>query len=186
MGQYLNETMEPALYRLMKNKGYDLVPYVNFDHREKVEKGWEAFWDAPRYSSGYAALWNTFAFMPETHMLKPYYQRVQSTYELMSSFIEFASAERQKILELRALAKEEVSRRETFTVCWQPDHTQSTTITFKGYESGYKPSEVSGLLRLYYDPTKPYTLQVPFYNNYKPAAVVSKPKAYIIRRAGGR
>jgi len=180
MGQYLNETMEPALYRLMKNKGYDLVPYVNFDHREKVEKGWEAFWDAPRYSSGYAALWNTFAFMPETHMLKPYYQRVQSTYELMSSFIEFASAERQKILELRALAKEEVSRRETFTVCWQPDHTQSTTITFKGYESGYKPSEVSGLLRLYYDPTKPYTLQVPFYNNYKPAAVVSKPKAYII------
>ncbi|MCH5689726.1 hypothetical protein LWM68_39175 [Niabella sp. W65] len=62
MGQYLNETMEPALYRLMKNKGYDLVPYVNFDHREKVEKGWEAFWDAPRYSSGYAALWNTFAF----------------------------------------------------------------------------------------------------------------------------
>lgn len=61
MGKYLNEVMEPALYSSMKRKGYDLVPYVNFDHRDKVEKGWEAFWDTPRYSSGYAALWNTFA-----------------------------------------------------------------------------------------------------------------------------
>ncbi len=180
MGQYLNEVMEPALYSSMKKKGYDLVPYVNFDHRDKVEKGWDAFWDAPRYSSGYAALWHTFAFVPETHMLKPYLQRVQSTYGLMQSFIEFAGAEQQQILELRARAKEEVIKRDSFTVGWKLDKAKSRMITFKGYESGYKPSEVSGLPRLYYDRSKPYTLQVPFYNQYQPVTIVNKPKAYII------
>lgn len=180
MGKYLNEVMEPALYSSMKKKGYDLVPYVNFDHRDKVEKGWGAFWDAPRYSSGYATLWNTFAFVPETHMLKPYTQRVQSTYELMRSFIEFAGIEQRKILELRARAKEEVIRKNSFTIGWQLDKARSTMITFKGYESGYKPSEISGLPRLYYDRTKPYTLQVPFYNWYESVTVVNKPNAYII------
>ena len=29
MGEYMNKEFEPALYRLMKEKGYDLVPYVN-------------------------------------------------------------------------------------------------------------------------------------------------------------
>lgn len=180
MGRYLNEVMEPALYSSMKNKGYDLVPYVNFDHRDKVENGWEAFWDAPRYSSGYAALWNTFAFMPETHMLKPYLQRVQSTYGLMRSFIELAGTERRRILELRAFAKNEVTKRDSFTVGWKLDKAKSKLITFKGYESGYKPSEVSGLPRLYYDRTKPYTVQVPFYNQYQSVTVINKPKAYII------
>jgi len=180
MGQYLNEVMEPALYSSMKKKGYDLVPYVNFDHRDKVEKGWNAFWDAPRYSSGYAALWHTFAFMPETHMLKPYPQRVQSTYALMKSFIEFAGAEQQKILELRSLAKEKTNKQESFSIGWELDKTRPAMIEFKGYESTYKPSEISGLQRLYYDRTKPYTVKVPFYNNYQSAAVVEKPNAYII------
>lgn len=98
----------------------------------------------------------------------------------MASFIEFAGAEQQKILQLRARAKEEVIKRDAFTVGWQLDKAQSTLITFKGFESGYKPSEVSGLPRLYYDRTKPYTLQVPFYNKYQPVTVLNKPRAYII------
>jgi hypothetical protein len=29
MGDFLNKQFEPALFNLMKQKGYDLVPYVN-------------------------------------------------------------------------------------------------------------------------------------------------------------
>ena len=78
MGDYLDKEFEPALYTLMKEKGYDLVPYVN-SFGDTPEDGWPEYWDSPRYSSGYATLWNSFAFMPETHMLKPYEQRVRST-----------------------------------------------------------------------------------------------------------
>ena len=56
------------------------------------ERNWTAFYDAPRYSSGYAALFQTMAFMPETHMLKPYPQRVEATYQLMVTMMEFATA----------------------------------------------------------------------------------------------
>ena len=89
MGEWLNKTFEPAVYKSMKAKGYDLLPYVN-NFSDSPENGWSAYWDGPRYSSGYASLWNTFAFVPETHMLKPYQQRVEATYQLMVTMMEFA------------------------------------------------------------------------------------------------
>src|SRR6266513_5398469 len=67
MGEYLNKEFEPALYISMKQKGYDLVPYVNA-FGDTPENGWSEYWDSPRYSSGYSTLWQTFAFVPETHM----------------------------------------------------------------------------------------------------------------------
>ena len=62
MGAYLHDTFEPALYTAMKAKGYDLIPYVNIGG-DKPEKGWNQFWDSPRYTSGYATLWSSFAFV---------------------------------------------------------------------------------------------------------------------------
>ena len=67
-----------------------MVPYVNI-FGGLPEQGWPEFFDTPRYSSGFAALWNTFGFITETHMLKPFRKRVESTYALMESFIEFTT-----------------------------------------------------------------------------------------------
>jgi hypothetical protein len=53
-------------------------------------------------------------------------------------------------------------------------------VLFKGYEAGYKPSEVSGLPRLYYDRSKPYEKQLPYFNFYTPKITIEKPMAYII------
>lgn len=53
-------------------------------------------------------------------------------------------------------------------------------VAFKGYEAGHKPSEVSGLPRLYYDRSKPFEKQVPVYNYYKVQKFIPKPLAYII------
>jgi hypothetical protein len=57
---------------------------------------------------------------------------------------------------------------------------------FKGYTAGYKTSEVSGLRRLYYDETKPYTKTIKYYDNYKVSATADKPIAYIIPQAWGK
>jgi len=179
MGSYLNKVFEPAIYDLMKKKGWDLVPYVNH-FGETPDKGWTEFWDSPRYSSGYATLWNSFAFVPETHMLKPYDQRVHSTRDLMKSFIEFAGQNGNKITQLRREAKELVRTKTQFPLKWKIDMTQSTPINFKGYEAGKKPSEVSGLMRLWYDRNRPYEKTVPFYNTYVDTFSISRPKAYII------
>ncbi len=180
MGEFLNKEMEPAIYSAMKAKGYDLIPYVNFFGGRKVEDGWSCFWDAPRYSSGYAALWNTFSFMPETHMLKPYDQRVHSTHALMQSFIEFTAQHSATIQQLRNTAIQTSINQQQFPVKWVQDRSQPATITFYGYESGNKNSEISGLPRLYYDRSKPFTKAIPYYNRYNPVAYIEKPVAYIL------
>ena len=180
LGNYLNKTMEPAIYSLMKKKGYDLVPYVNHSGDNTPDVGWAEFWDSPRYSSGFAMLWNTFAFMPETHMLKPYKQRVEADIALMKSFIEFASANSKQIVQMREEARQKVSNQIQFPLHWKIDSTHPSQIVFKGYEAGKRTSEVSHLPVLFYDRTKPFTKTIPFYSYYKPDAFIAKPKAYII------
>src|SRR5688572_12921162 len=179
MGNFMTNVFEPGLYQSMKQKGYDLVPYVNH-FGETPEKGWTEFWDSPRYSSGYASLWNSFAFVPETHMLKPYKQRVESTLALMESFIEFASVNHATIISLRSQAKKRIQSMNYFPMAWKSDKTKFKEITYKGFASIRNPSEVSGLPRLFYDRNKPYEIRVPFYNVYRDTFSIPKPEAYII------
>jgi hypothetical protein len=179
MGDYLHTQFEPGLYKLMKEKGFDLVPYVDFAG-QTPESGMEAYFDGPRYSSGYATLWHTFAFVPETHMLKPYNQRVEATKALMESFIAFTAANSTAIHQLREQTKKNVVTQTSFPISWKLDTTKADQVTFKGYEAGYKPSEVSGLPRLYYDRSKPYEKQIKYYNSYTTRTALNKPLAYVI------
>lgn len=179
MGEYIDSEFEPAVYSLMKEKGFDLVPYVNA-FSDKPENGWPEYWDSPRYASGYAALWHTFSFVPETHMLKPYKQRVESTYALMKSFVEFTASNSNRIRELRDQTKNRVSYQAEFPVNWSLDRSRFKEVLYKGYESGQKPSEVSGLPRLYYDRNKPFEKKIKIFNHYTVKKTVRKPEAYII------
>lgn len=185
MGVYLHETFEPMIYADMKKHGYDMVPYVNH-FGSTPEKGWQAFYESARFASGLAALFQTYAFVPETHMLKPFEQRVNATYELMRSFIKLASENANEIQYTRLEDKKAIRKQKEFAIDWQPDTTQSTMISFKGYESGYKPSEVSGKPRLYYDRDKPYTRQVAFCDKFSCKQMVKAPKAYIIQHGWGK
>jgi hypothetical protein len=179
MGQFMNNEFVPDLYKMMQERGFDLVPYVN--HFGKTpEQGWTEFWDSPRYSSGFASLWHTFGFVPETHMLKPYPQRVAATRALMESFILFTQTHGKELTALRTAQKNAFKKAAQLPVKWTIDSSQKATITFKGYASTTKASEVSGLPRLYYDRSQPYEKQIPFYNFYKETSWVTPPKAYLI------
>ena len=179
MGEFMNKNFEPGIYTLMKKKGFDLVPYVNsFDGTP--DKGWPEFLDGPRYSSGYASLWQTFAFVPETHMLKPYAQRVKATYALMESFMQFTADNAETIRTLRERTRTQNKTRASFPISWSLNKNISVPVTFKGYEAGYKPSTISGSPRLYYNRSKPLTKEIRFYNQYEADQLVKRPKAYII------
>lgn len=179
MGEYMHTQFEPGIYKLMKDHGYDLVPYVNH-FGETPENGWITYADGPRYSSGYTTLFHTFGFVPETHMLKPYPQRVQATYALMECFINFTSTHSEEIKTIRAQTKEKVKTQSSFALEWNVDTTRFTYLTFKGFTAGHKPSEISGLPRLYYDRSQPFTRQVKFYSYMNAGNFVQKPQAYII------
>ena len=178
-GDFMYSTLTPLLYKDMKKDGYDLVPYVN-DFDNTPENGWREFYESPRYSSGYAALFQTISYVPETHMLKPYKDRVWSTYYLMKCLMHEASANAGKIKEVRAADRTAMLSQKEFVLDWKPDTSRFDMITFKGFASGHKLSEVSGLPRLYYDHSKPFSKQVRFYDHFIPIKTAKAPTAYVI------
>ena len=59
-------------------------------------------------------------------------------------------------------------------------------LPLKAIPPAYKTSEVSGLPRLYYDESKPYTKTIKYFDNYKATATADKPVAYVIPQAWGK
>ncbi len=181
LSTYMQDTMLPELFSKMNEKGYEMTPYVYA--RTTPEEGIAGFLDLARYSSGYASLHNSISFMPETHMLKPFKDRVMSTYHFMRSMLEHVEDNHTEILKARKNAIYKTKTKSDFDLNWELDIEAVGKLMFKGYGAKYKPSEVSGLDRLYYDHNAPYEKAIPFYNTYKSKLTVKKPSAYIIPRA---
>ncbi|MEE9438895.1 MAG: M14 family zinc carboxypeptidase [Saprospiraceae bacterium] len=178
---YMTDHLLPDLYKKMKLNNYEMTPYVYA--KTTPDQGILGFLDLPRYSSGYANLHNSISFMPETHMLKSYKDRVYSTYQFMISMLEHIDENKDALLSARQKAIQLTKTKQEFDINWKLDEKKSEKFLFKGYEAKYKPSDVSGIERLYYDQSKPYKKEISILNTYVPSLSVTKPKAYIIPRA---
>ena len=181
LAKYLNEEMLPRLFSDMKSGGWEMTPYVFA--RSTPDEGIAGFLDLPRYSSGYAALHNTISFMPETHMLKPFKDRVMGTYTFMEVMLKTMHDDYEKIKMAKNQAIENTKTKQTFDLNWTLDFSKSDKIMFKGYEAKRKPSLISGKPRLYYDHDAPFEKEIDHFNYYKATSSVEKPKAYIIPQA---
>jgi hypothetical protein len=179
IGDFLHDVFEPALYKNMQQKNWQMCPYVNFEE-SSLKNGWDAFYDPPRYSSGYASLFETIAFVPETHMLKPYADRVKSTYIFMQTVMEQSSIFADNIRAKRQASINSIKQQKDFPLSWKVDSSKFDYIDFKGYDTSMIISTVTGLPRYYYDHSKPFEKQIRFYNYFSPSVSVQKPKAYII------
>ncbi|MCY1484148.1 Zinc carboxypeptidase [compost metagenome] len=182
LGKFWESEMLPSLLSDLKKKKIESVPYVNI-HDEKPDNGFEAFMDYPRYSTGFASMFNTIGSMPETHMLKEYASRVKVTYEYMISSIEYADKNYRKIKDLRKENLQNYRPGQNYVLLWELDADKVSSIPFLGYEGGYKPSDISGKPRLFYDETKPFSKTIPYYRDYKPSLEVLIPEAYIVPKS---
>ncbi len=178
-GVFIEERVIPEMEKMMIESGCPAVPYVNVFNRPP-DSGLVQFMDYPRYSSGYTSLWNTIGLMIETHMLKPYQQRVEATYEFLNNLIVFCDTEHQKIKALRNSAREEDLKRKYYPIKWQIDSTKSRTLEFKGYYADTLISHVTGFNRLRYDTGQPFTKNITYYNEYVSVDSVLIPSAYIL------
>ncbi len=178
-GNYLNTTLQPLLEKKLAEENHDITPYVNVFNKPPDE-GFSQFMDYPRYSTGYAALFNTFGLMVETHMLKPYKERVEGTYALMEQMIYITDENHREIKSIRKDAHKKYKPHAEYSIAWEIDSSNVTSLQFKGYESEYRPSDVSDQDRLFYDRDKPFTKPVKYYSHFKPAGTVKIPEAYTI------
>src|SRR5690606_10034425 len=179
LGDYLHTSLMPQLEDSLHQKNWDITPYVNV-FNQVPEKGFTQFMDSPRYASGYTTLFNSFGLTVETHMLKPYKQRVEGTYELMKTFISIAEKDAEKIKTLRKNALEKYKVGSYYPISWEVDSSKTSTLNFKGFEGEMIPSKITGADRLKYFRDKPFTKDVKYYNNFKAVDSVTIPSAYVV------
>ncbi|WP_292008274.1 hypothetical protein [Chryseobacterium sp.] len=179
LGEYFYDSYQSKNLEDLKKLGYESTPYVNI-HGDVPEIGFAAFEDSPRYSTGYTTLFNSLGTVPETHMLKPYDKRVDATYKYMLVNLQNLDKDYKKIKELRIENLKQYQAGKTYGIRWKIDSTKFSTMDFKGYEGLYKPSEVSGKPRLYYDRNKPFTKKIKLFTTAEPTGYITIPKYYII------
>ncbi|MEZ4952808.1 MAG: hypothetical protein R2825_04440 [Saprospiraceae bacterium] len=165
----------------MADRKWEMTPYVNV-WGSTPDEGIPGFNDSPRYGSGFGAVHHCISFVPETHMLKPYPDRLKATYAFMEITNEI-NKRHEKIINTRKKAIENYLTENKITIDWKINKDKSDMILFKGYEAIYKPSEVTGLDRLFYDRNKPYAKEIPYWNYFSPKIEIEKPYAYIIPQA---
>lgn len=174
--------MLPAIYSGMDQRGWPTCPYVNCV-AETPDDGIADFLDTPRFSTGYAALHHTIGFMPETHMLKPYADRVAAMRSLVEVVLGFTVAHAAQIQGLRREAKAGGAQQAHWPLTWQADHGRPASLRFKGYEAVRTPSSLGNYQRLAYDRSRPWEKDIPYFNRYVEDAAALAPKAYLIPQA---
>ncbi len=133
--KFMVSTMLPALFDAMNTTPYEMSPYV-WSIGNSPENGILAFMDYPRYTSGYISLFNTFAFTVETHMFKPFSDRVLSTWYLLREVLKFSSIHAADLVGVQHRAWQEKMHRDEFTLQWALDTSRFVMIPFKGYVNG--------------------------------------------------
>jgi hypothetical protein len=181
LGLFLENEMRPQIEKSLKEKDLIITPYVNV-WGNTPEAGFSQFFDSPRYSTGYTTLFHTLGLMVETHMLKPYKMRVEQTYELLFSALDFTEINSEKIKNLRTKAVQEILKKKNYPISYTINRENPTTLNFKGFEANYIDSKVTSGKRLFYDTTKPFEKEIKYYNNFLPEKEITIPKAYILQK----
>lgn len=182
LGAYMKESMEPALFEAMKKRGHEMTPYVNTMGRTP-DSGLVEFLETPRFASGYAALFQCFPFITETHMLKPFPARVQATRVFLEELIGFSYIHSTSLIREKRKAEEALLRTTHLPLKYELDTTARDAFFFKGYTARYQPSEVGTGERLFYDKTQPWEKDIPFYNRYRDTLLVEVPGSYVVPQA---
>ena len=178
-GFYLKQKFIPTLEESLQQQGHDITPYVNVYNRPPDE-GFNQFFDSPRYSTGYTTLWGTLGLMIETHMLKPYDQRVEATYDMLYLLVQQVDQDYDQIKEVRRKSADFWQAASYYPLQWAVDTSSYSTRFFKGYEVDTIPSAITGYPRLKYNQDQPFTKEIPFYDRFESTDSVAIPAGYII------
>ncbi len=172
----------PEIKERMEGSAFSFIPYVVPRKDHDVRTGLIHWTGGPRYSNGYGAAQNRPFMLIETHMLKPYKQRVKSVYELMRHVLGFAAEHTSRLKQVmresdRVTAENFVGS--YFPLAFKNDTSDSTMIDFYGVEMLKEKSEVSGGQRITWTgAARQY--RIPYFDKNTPSDSARIPVAYLI------
>jgi len=181
---WLKERFIPLLEKGVQEKGFLVHRYIYLRKwREGLDGGIIDWASSPRFSTGYAALQNRPGLLIETHMMKPYKERVYSTKAMLETVIKIVNTNATDLIDLNLEAdiKSAVNllKQKKYLPVSFEESNQYNLIDLKGYEYYRQPSQISGSDKLVYSDVKK-DFKIKFYNDIVPIDSVQLPKAYLI------
>jgi len=166
----------------MEKKSFLMFRYVSFRNWHNPKSGISAWVSSPALSQGYTAIKNRAGLLLETHMLKPYKVRVESTYAAILSSMELIgkSASSLKFINREAdkYTASESFRKKPYAVNYKASD-EVRKVEFLGVEYVKDSSELTGGTWYNYSgPEK--TMEINFYDDMQAVEFVQIPRAYII------
>lgn len=179
LNTFYEDEMVPYIYKNMKEKKWDVIPYVNI-HNTPPDNGFSAFYDSPRYSNGFTSLFGIFSFTAETHMLKPFPKRVEATIDFFETILEYTNKNSRKIQLYRNFFKDNLQNNPKMTLRYEVDKDSLIMLDFKTYAYRYEKSKLTGSKQLYYDSNVIIEKKIPYNNTFKATYTADIPKFFVI------
>ncbi|MBK9098511.1 MAG: hypothetical protein IPM14_10445 [bacterium] len=182
-GDWLGNEFAPYLEKEVEEKGFLIYPYIYLKNWSKgLDEGLIYWPSTPRFSSGYFALQNRPMLLVETHMIKPYKDRVYSTKAVLETTMQFVFENSNKLMKLNREADEHTSKLYE-TGKYLPitfSNTDNYDLShFRGYEYYWDSSAISGTQKLIYTDRKK-DFEVKYFNDIVITDSIKIAKAYII------
>ncbi len=181
--RWQKEKYLPEIEKGMFDAGYPIFPYVSFRSWHDPRSGLISRPGRPMLSQGYTALKNRPGLLIETHMLKPYKERVLATKKMIELTISKLNANGGELQKLIAKADSFVQKpqflTEPFAVAYKTTQKHDT-VDFLGIEYDIVKSDLTGGDWFQYRKGEKKTFHLPWYRYAEAKHSVQLPEAYVV------
>lgn len=180
---WMRDTFLPDWTARMSADGMPVFPYVSYREWHDPRSGLVEGAGGPMYSTGYLAARNRPSLLLETHMLKPYHQRVEATRAALLHTARLLHREKDTLRRRLAQADHRTAtpdfRAREMPLAFKPTE-EHEPVDFLGFDYTCQKSELTGGDWFTYDPTRPAVFRIPFYRHLAPKASARVPAAYLV------
>jgi hypothetical protein len=171
-----------ALEKDCKKDGHPVIPYFGGFNQANPSSGVIVDDFTPRYSTGYGAAINRPTMLIETHVLKPYKLRVETTFSMVLHTLEFCAGNVDSLLAANRAADRRAAQgladKEVVTEAGAA--RQGRPFTFLAYAYAPYESEVSGGTIPRWDRNRPISVATTIRDTMEKRASVRGAYAYVI------
>ena len=180
LSQWLSSVWEPKIKAAMNELDIPITRYIEF-HPWGDPTGSlydESF--SAMFSEAYTMARNCPGILLETHMLKPYKDRVLSTYHMIVETLRIIAADKVNFQNVLAQARNNDLNLSELPINMQSELNDTIWEDFLGYHFDTVQSDVTGSWYYSYDLTKPETRKTRRIRATRPEKNLNVPKEYII------
>lgn len=180
ISRWLSDVWEPAIVPAMSSHDMLVTRYIEFDPWGDPTAALSENSFSAMFSESYATARNCPGVLLETHMLKPYKDRVFSTYYMILETMKIINEDKDGFLEVIAKAKQNDLEMKELPINLHPSYRDTLWVDFLGYKFDTVQSDITGGWYYSYDPTRPETRRVMKFRDDEPTKTLQVPKEYII------